>query len=136
MEATAALGVPVVMNTSWGGLQLDEVPAHVCMVNDVPYDWLFSHVGQWCTGGSGTTHSALRFSLPQLIVPHIADQFFWARCIVASGLGPTNFPIKALTKESFNTRWRSSWPRMSGTPRIRRNFFSCFVENFCKAPPS
>ena len=48
-------------------------------------------------GGSGTTHSALRFNLPQPIV--LADQFFWARRIVASGLGPEGFPIKALTKE-------------------------------------
>ena len=100
VEATAALGVPVVVNTSWGGLELDEVPAHVCVVNDVPYDWLFSRVRAVVHhGGSGTTHSALRFNLPQLIVPHIADQFFWARCIVASGLGPAGFPIKALTEE-------------------------------------
>ena len=100
VEATSALGVPVVVNTSWGGLELDEVPAHVCVVNDVPYDWLFSRVRAVVHhGGSGTTHSALRFNLPQLIVPHIADQFFWARRIVDSGLGPAGFPIKALTKE-------------------------------------
>ena len=36
VEATAALGVPVVVNMSWGGLELDEVPAHVYVVNDVP----------------------------------------------------------------------------------------------------
>jgi len=61
------------------------------------------------TGQIGSPLSRLRTMLrlmrktkgiqPQLIVPHIADQFFWARRIVASGLGPAGFPIKALTKE-------------------------------------
>ena len=39
-------------------------------------------------GGAGTTSSAARAGTPQVIVPHIADQFYWARRISQLGLGP------------------------------------------------
>ena len=75
----------MVLNASWGGIELEDVPPHAFLVDDVPFDWLFARVRAVVHhGGSGTTHSALRFGVPQ-IVPHIADQHFssnvkaWAR---------------------------------------------------------
>jgi sterol 3beta-glucosyltransferase len=53
-------------------------------------------------GGSGTTHSALRFDIPQLIIPHIADQFLWMRLIVKNNMGPAGFPIKNWSREKFD----------------------------------
>jgi len=43
-------------------------------------------------GGAGTTATALRAGIPQLIVPHIVDQFFHARRIAELGIGPE--PVK------------------------------------------
>ncbi|MET0793626.1 MAG: nucleotide disphospho-sugar-binding domain-containing protein, partial [Polyangiaceae bacterium] len=43
-------------------------------------------------GGAGTTATALRAGVPQLIVPHILDQFFHARRIADLGIGPA--PVK------------------------------------------
>lgn len=57
-------------------------------------------------GGSGTTHSALRFGLPQLIVPHIADQHFWARCIQRQGMGPQGFPINDLDRGKLESAFK------------------------------
>jgi len=39
-------------------------------------------------GGAGTTATALRAGTPQLIVPHIVDQFFHGRRIAELGVGP------------------------------------------------
>jgi len=39
-------------------------------------------------GGAGTLATALRAGTPQVLVPHIVDQFFHARRVHAMGLGP------------------------------------------------
>jgi vancomycin aglycone glucosyltransferase len=47
-------------------------------------------------GGAGTTATALRAGIPQLIIPHIVDQFFHARRVAELGLGPAPVKKKAL----------------------------------------
>lgn len=99
-------GVGVVMNRSWGGLEPpDELPSHhAFVVDDVPFEQLFPRVQAAVHhGGSGTTHSALRCGLPQAIVPHIADQFFWSRQVVNTGNGVEGFPIKKWSKDRFSS---------------------------------
>ena len=51
-------------------------------------------------GGAGTTVSALRAGIPQVIVPHFADQGFWARTVERLGVG------RALPR----ARWGRSLP--------------------------
>lgn len=103
VETCSELNQPVLINTSWGGIELnEELPENVFVVSDIPYDWLFNKV---CAvvhhGGSGTTHSALRFHKKQLIIPHIADQYLWNRLIHQAGYGPLGFPIKEFNKDLF-----------------------------------
>jgi len=38
-------------------------------------------------GGAGTTQTALRAGVPSVIVPHLADQFFWASRVAKLGAG-------------------------------------------------
>ncbi|CAE7476165.1 UGT80B1, partial [Symbiodinium pilosum] len=85
LDVTAELDLPVLLNTGWGGgIQVADaqLPPQAFLVSDIPFDWLFSRVRAVVHhGGSGTTHSALRFDRPQLIIPHIADQFLWMRLV-------------------------------------------------------
>ncbi len=103
IESCSELNQPVLINTSWGGIELGkDIPEHVFVISDIPYDWLFGKVKAVVHhGGSGTTHSALRFKKKQLIIPHIADQYLWNRLIHKAGYGPIGFPIKAFNKELF-----------------------------------
>jgi UDP:flavonoid glycosyltransferase YjiC (YdhE family) len=39
-------------------------------------------------GGAGTTASSAISSVPQIIVPHALDQFYWGQRVYQSGLGP------------------------------------------------
>lgn len=39
-------------------------------------------------GGAGTTATAARSGVPQIIVPHVLDQYYWGRRIHKAGLGP------------------------------------------------
>ena len=104
LEALAELGVPAVLNTAGGGLVRTAAPAgaRVAWVDGVPYDWLLPRVAALVHhGGSGTTNAALRHGCASMIVPHIVDQFFWARRCVDLGVGPAGPPISRLTASSF-----------------------------------
>ena len=62
-------------------------------------------------GGAGTTISALRAGIPQIIVPHFADQGFWARTVERLGVGI------ALPR----ARWGRSLPGRLASLRSRPN---------------
>lgn len=103
LDTTAEAGIPVLINSSWGGIEVpSSLPNHAFVVSDVPYDWLLSRVRAIVHhGGSGTTHSAWAFKKPQLIIPHFGDQFFWNRVVQAKKIGPLGPSIKALNKATF-----------------------------------
>lgn len=98
--------IPAIINTSWGGLtEIADAPDHVMFVSDVPYDWLYPHIYAVVHhGGSGSTHMALKYGLPSLVIPHVIDQPFWARIVQDKGLGPEPLPIKNLNEPEFESR--------------------------------
>jgi sterol 3beta-glucosyltransferase len=95
-----------IINTSWGGLEIIEgCPDHIYSTENIPYDWLFPQLYAVVHhGGSGTTHTAAKYSCPSLVVPHAVDQFFWAKTIEALQLGPEAIPIKKLNEVDFENR--------------------------------
>jgi UDP:flavonoid glycosyltransferase YjiC (YdhE family) len=50
-------------------------------------------------GGSGTTAAAAVAGIPQIIVPHALDQFYWAHRVEKVGIGPRAFASSKLTAE-------------------------------------
>lgn len=74
-------------------------------ISDVPHDWLFPRLaGVIHHGGAGTTHAALLAGVPQLAVPHIADQPYFGRRIHEEGLGPAPVGLDKLTVERLAER--------------------------------
>jgi UDP:flavonoid glycosyltransferase YjiC (YdhE family) len=47
-------------------------------------------------GGAGTTATAALAGVPQVVVPHVADQFYWARRVAELGIGPPPLPRRRL----------------------------------------
>ena len=89
-----------ILLTGWGGLQIEEVPDWVFVVDDVPHDWLFTKViAVVHHGGAGTTAAGLRAGKPTVVVPFIADQFFWGERVQSLGVGPAPIPYNRLTAE-------------------------------------
>jgi UDP:flavonoid glycosyltransferase YjiC (YdhE family) len=39
-------------------------------------------------GGYGTTAAGFRAGIPELVIPHIADQFYWGDKVYELGVGP------------------------------------------------
>jgi UDP:flavonoid glycosyltransferase YjiC (YdhE family) len=81
----------------WGGLHAEDLPDNVHMVETVPHEWLFPQVS--CIvhhGGAGTTAAAFRAGVPQVVVPHFADQPFWAMRVHRLGVAPQPVYMKKL----------------------------------------
>ncbi len=91
IRAARRLGAQVVAAT--GDVALvrrlsDVADDHTFIVPWVAYDWLFPRVQVAVHhGGVGTTHAALVYGVPQLVVPHAADQFYQAARVQRTGVG-------------------------------------------------
>lgn len=98
--------IPAIINISWGGLEQPNVfPDHIHFVDNIPYDWIFSRMYAIVHhGGAGTTHTALKYSCPSLIIPHILDQFFWNKINSNLNLGPKGIPIRKLNEINFENK--------------------------------
>jgi UDP:flavonoid glycosyltransferase YjiC (YdhE family) len=55
-------------------------------------------------GGSGTTHSAARAGIPQMIAPLLIDQPYWAHRTGVLGLGPGAINIKRIKKAALEAK--------------------------------
>jgi len=75
----------------------------------VPHDWLFPRMRAVVHhGGAGTTAAGLRAGVPAVIVPHFADQPFWARRCHRAGVATRPIPRARLTAEKLGEAIRSA----------------------------
>jgi len=90
----------IILNTEG---YVNEIPDHIYLVQEIPYDWLLSHVScvvHHC--GMGTTAEVLKAGLPSIPVPHMIDQFAWADRIHFLGVATHPIPRKELTVEKLS----------------------------------
>jgi len=89
VEAVLASRQRAVLHRGWAGLGAGDLPAQVHVVGSVPHARLFPRVSAVVHhGGAGTTAAALRAGVPQVVVPHVLDQFYWANRVHRIGVGP------------------------------------------------
>ena len=88
LDAIATLGCRAVIGAGWAELGGTARPEGVLEIGAVSHPELFARCAAVVHhGGAGTTTTAARSGAPQLVVPHLADQFYWARRVVQLGLG-------------------------------------------------
>ncbi|MDR0731401.1 MAG: glycosyltransferase [Treponema sp.] len=81
------------------GVHLDAGDHLFLLDKAIPHALIFPHVDALIHhGGSGTTHSAARAGKPQMALPLILDQFYWAHRIYKLGLGPGGANIGRISK--------------------------------------
>jgi sterol 3beta-glucosyltransferase len=91
VDAIQQAGVrAIVQGWDEGMAQLD-LPATIYAAGPLPHSWLLPRTaGVVHHGGFGTTSAGFRAGVPQLVVPHIADQFFWGQRVRELGVGPAS----------------------------------------------
>ena len=100
LEAISDLGCRALISEGWAGYGRVALPDNVQAVGSVSHAELFPRVSAVVHhGGAGTTTMAARSGVPQLVVPHGADQFYWGERVRLLGLGPPPLPRRRLTRE-------------------------------------
>jgi UDP:flavonoid glycosyltransferase YjiC (YdhE family) len=98
--------IPTIVNIASGGLvELNEFrnDENFHFVKSIPYEWIFKKVYAVIHhGGSGTTHTAIKYGCVSLILPHIIDQFAWNQLIQNLRIGPKGISINKLNANNLN----------------------------------
>lgn len=89
-----------IIQAGWGLLGTQKTDKNIFCTEYVPHRWLFPKAR--CVvhhGGAGTTASVCLAKVPSVVVPHIADQFYWGKRLYELGVAP-----KILHRRKLNAR--------------------------------
>lgn len=99
VEALYSHGKRIVVMKGWAALDIVEESQNCILVEEVNYNLLLPRVTVIIHhGGAGTTASAARAGIPQIITPMFSDQFYWGNRVKELGLGIT-IPYDSVTRE-------------------------------------
>jgi vancomycin aglycone glucosyltransferase len=106
VAAVRAIGRRAIIAGGWAALNRHTKAADdLLTIDDVPHALIFPKVAAAVHhGGAGTTTAAARAGVPQVLLPHILDQYYWAHRVEALGLGPPAVPIQRVTAEVLRNR--------------------------------
>jgi UDP:flavonoid glycosyltransferase YjiC (YdhE family) len=104
VAALDRLGRRGILAAGWADLRSRDLPASVLAIDGAPHGHLVPRLSVVVHhGGGGTTAAALRAGVPQVVVPHIADQPYWGRRVQALGVGAAPIARKDLSVERLVT---------------------------------
>lgn len=90
----------VILQRGWEQVEDLGGEPDVLTMGSTPHSWLFPQMRVLVHhGGAGTTGAGLRAGVPSVLVPHFADQFFWAERVEKLGVGPSHVPRGALSPD-------------------------------------
>ena len=88
IEAVRAVGRRAIVSQGWAGLATTDQGSDCLAIGDVNQQVLFPRVAAVVHhGGAGTTATAARAGVPQVVAPMFSDQFYWASRVRAVGIG-------------------------------------------------
>ncbi|GAA3358729.1 glycosyltransferase [Saccharopolyspora gregorii] len=86
VEAARRVGRRAIISRGWAGL--DPPAGDHLVVDDLDHQVLFPHVAAAVHhGGAGTSTAAARAGIPQVLLPEVYDQHYWARRVTELGIG-------------------------------------------------
>jgi vancomycin aglycone glucosyltransferase len=125
IEAIRAQGRRVVVSRGWADLAPIDDGDDCFVVGEVNHQALFERVAAVVHhGGAGTTTTATRAGAPQVVVPQIADQPYWAGRVAALGIGvahdgstPTSESLSAALSTALSPATRARANAVAATIR-------------------
>ncbi len=101
VEAGRLSGRRLVIQKGFGNVEAElrgDAASRVFFADFVPHDYLFARAA--CVvhhGGAGTTAAATRAGKPSIVIPHLADQIYWGKCLVKAGVALPSRSRRKLT---------------------------------------
>ena len=115
------VGKKIIVQRGWANLTIESPGGDQKVVGKVSHDQLFKFASVVIHhGGAGTTASVLHAGKPHVIIPHMGDQYFFAREVERLGVGrdlkrknwPENLPT-AVRKVEKSARMRRRAERLA-----------------------
>ncbi len=103
IEAAKLAGQRTILSSGLANLGVDqEVDQNCYVVGKCSHPLLFPNVAAIVHhGGSGTTATAARAGVPQVIIPHMTDQYYFAEQVPKVGIAPESIWRKNLTSKNL-----------------------------------
>jgi vancomycin aglycone glucosyltransferase len=125
IEAIRAQGHRTLLSRGWADLALIDDRDDCFAVGEVNQQALFGRVAAVVHhGGSGTTRTAARAGAPQVVIPQVGDQPYWARRVAELGIGTahngptvTTESLSAALKNALAPETRTMSTAVAGTIR-------------------
>ena len=125
IEAIRAQGRRILFGRGWADLALIDDRDDCFAVGEVNQQALFGRVAAVVHhGGAGTTTTAARAGAPQVVVPQLADQPYWAGRVGDLGIGtahdgatPTTESLAAALRTALTPETRARASAVAGTIR-------------------
>lgn len=78
------------------------LPSNIFHAGSIPHEWLLPRSAALMHhGGFGTTAAGFRAGIPQIVIPHIIDQFIWGQKVQELGVGPQPISRAQLKSEAL-----------------------------------
>ncbi|GAB1820889.1 glycosyltransferase [Herbidospora sp. RD11066] len=142
LEAARETGRRAILSRGWADLLPSGSAPDVLSIAEVNQQALFPRVAAVVHhGGAGTTHAAARAGTPQVVVPQLYDQFYWARQIQHLGIGIAH-PAGTPTGESLTVALSETlWPDIASNaaalaPLIRTDGAKAAANHLMRLPQS
>jgi vancomycin aglycone glucosyltransferase len=107
-KALSGVGCRAIVSRGWAGLGGVALPEGMLEIGAVCHVRLFPRLAAVVHhGGAGTTTAAARAGIPQVVVPHFADQHYWGRRVELLGIGPPAIPKKRFSAQALEAALHS-----------------------------
>jgi UDP:flavonoid glycosyltransferase YjiC (YdhE family) len=107
LQSAAALNVRMIVPAAWATAANRSMPDSCLAIGRVSHGLLFPRLAAVVHhGGAGTTMAAVRAEVPQVVVPHAFDQFYWGNRVFEVGIGPKPPRHKRLSSRTLTSALR------------------------------
>jgi UDP:flavonoid glycosyltransferase YjiC (YdhE family) len=100
LEAIERAECRAILARGWAGLGDGPLPDSVFRAGPLPHANLFPRLAAVIHhGGAGTTTTAARSGIPQIVIPHFLDQYYWGHRTHLLGVSPPPLPRVKLSAD-------------------------------------